>query len=101
MQTSVQKTVCLFIASLSLFAVSETVRAWYPSTPDYQDWPYYGGYGVTPGYYGRVSPRILMHGKISRYGDYRIDMHVSGLNRYQMYQAWLWYNYLKYRSNYE
>jgi len=101
MQTSVQKTVCLCITSFSLFAISIGAWAWYPSAPGYQDWPYYNGYGVTPGYSGRVTPRIFMHGKISRYGDYRVDMHVSGLNRYQMYQAWLWYNYLKYLRNYE
>jgi len=91
----------VLIACLCMF--TGTSSAWYQAAPypPYAQpyaggpWPYYGNQGYAPGYYGHVQPRISIRGRINRYGDYRMDMKIRGMSTQDMYQAWLWYNYLR------
>lgn len=79
---------------------SGTVHAWYQPY-GYAPYSLYEDYAPGFGYYGYMQPRWQLHGHISRYGDYRIDLNVQGLSRYDMYRAWLMYQQLKlYRQLY-
>jgi hypothetical protein len=73
-----------------------------PAYPPYQApiYPPYGGYYGGPGYpgynywpepYGYAEPRWYFRGRMNRYGDYEIRIHVENINLNDFYNAWQWY----------
>jgi len=99
----------LLVLTACLCMFTGTSNAWYQAPPylPYAQpyvggpWSYLGNQGYAPGYYGYIQPRVYIHGRINRYGDYRMDMMIRGLSRKDIDQAWLWYDYMKYRRYYE
>lgn len=77
-------------------------QAWYQPYPvpsGYRGWsqPHPAWGGNYHGYTGYGQPRWAIRGRISPYGDYRFDVKLRGVSKYDIYKAWLLYNYYSYQ----
>ena len=93
------------ILAAVLLLLPLTASAWYPvySYPGFFAEPYPGYYGVPyatggwPGGSVYLRPRAYVHGYIDRFGNFRLDIKLRNISRYDLYQAWLWYLQSGYR----
>ncbi len=93
---TVSLVVCLFLpVKASAWFQNYPVAPYYSPTPYYSSGPpaFAAWPGVGQGYYGYTQPQWYIHGYVNRYGDYRLDIKLRNVSQYDLYKAWLLYQY--------